>query len=471
MEVHYTTNVLNVMGFGAAGDGKKDDSQAVQSAFDSVKGGETVYFPAGKYLITKTINISTNNINIAGHGRSSHLIYSYGQKDRDNAATASLLAFAEGIRDITVKDLKLEYTGYFYPNVGETYKGKVNGLNFAQCFDVNIENVEIFGFNASGISISTGSPEKYAKRFKADKCYLHHNRVAGVAFGYVEQISITNCDLEYQGSVLDGGTGYGCTGASYEIPRYIQIIGNRAMYNYRKGIDLHAGINAVIEGNICHGNRLYGIYAEGPNTGNIIIKGNIVSGMKRDSLGIPPPYTWINGIDVGCYSKKPVMEGYYNYIIEGNQIYDFGLDEGSAYPINIYPDFKKGIVQIRNNTFRTGKITKLVNFSSEGKHDSSDIKMDILGNQAFIDECTDKMLDIPYYSDINITGNQITVDKANKTNKPFNIGKNYRFVTCANNNVEISNAEEFTELLSEISEKGRSKVYKAGNILNGKLEE
>ena len=416
----YTSNVLNVREFGALGDGSRDDSQSVQTAFDYVKPGQTVYFPAGRYLITKAIKITQDNITITGHGRSSHIIYTYEQKDSDNTSTASLFVFKAGICGITVSDLKLEYTGYFFPNVGQSYNGIVNGLNFNQCFDVTIENLEISGFNASGINVGTGNPKIYAKRFKVDKCHLHHNRVAGVAFGYVEQISITNCDLEYQGSELDGGTGYGCTGSSMEIPMYIQISGNRAMYNNRKGIDLHAGINAVIEGNICHGNRLYGIYAEGPNTGNITIRGNIVSGMNRKFLGISAPYTWIMGIDVGCYAQKPSSKDYYNYIIEGNQIYDFGLAEGDAYPINVYPDFTRGLVQVRNNTLRCGKITRLVNCSpASAKHDKRDIKIDISGNQAFIDECTDQLIDIRYYSDIRVTGNMITAGKAAKNEGLF----------------------------------------------------
>jgi hypothetical protein len=46
-----TASVYNVLDFGAKGDGKKSDSEAIQKALDaagSVQG--TVYFPAGKYL-------------------------------------------------------------------------------------------------------------------------------------------------------------------------------------------------------------------------------------------------------------------------------------------------------------------------------------------------------------------------------------------------------------------------------------
>jgi len=66
---------LNVMDFGAKGDGKTDDTQAIQKAFDAMRknrskahmdepfrrgvpASPTVYFPTGHYLISDTININ-----------------------------------------------------------------------------------------------------------------------------------------------------------------------------------------------------------------------------------------------------------------------------------------------------------------------------------------------------------------------------------------------------------------------------
>ncbi|MFC4302391.1 glycosyl hydrolase family 28-related protein [Cohnella boryungensis] len=47
---------INVMNFGAKGDGKADDTAAIQAAIDSV-GGETIFFPVGLYKISKPIRI------------------------------------------------------------------------------------------------------------------------------------------------------------------------------------------------------------------------------------------------------------------------------------------------------------------------------------------------------------------------------------------------------------------------------
>ena len=55
--------ICNVKKFGAKGDGKTDDTRAIQSAINQVagKGGGVVYFPAGIYLIAGRVQDSTAN--------------------------------------------------------------------------------------------------------------------------------------------------------------------------------------------------------------------------------------------------------------------------------------------------------------------------------------------------------------------------------------------------------------------------
>ena len=49
---------VSVKDFGAKGDGTTDDYVAIQAAFDSVSAsGETLYFPAGTYLISQTLKL------------------------------------------------------------------------------------------------------------------------------------------------------------------------------------------------------------------------------------------------------------------------------------------------------------------------------------------------------------------------------------------------------------------------------
>lgn len=66
--------------FGAAGDGKADDTAAIQAALDSLKDGfgqsNTVYLPAGVYRITKTLKWrSLYGKRIIGHGRDTRIVW------------------------------------------------------------------------------------------------------------------------------------------------------------------------------------------------------------------------------------------------------------------------------------------------------------------------------------------------------------------------------------------------------------
>lgn len=51
------SNFLNVKDFGAKGDGRSDDTKAVQNTLDKGAGKKIVYFPAGTYIVTSTVTI------------------------------------------------------------------------------------------------------------------------------------------------------------------------------------------------------------------------------------------------------------------------------------------------------------------------------------------------------------------------------------------------------------------------------
>jgi len=401
--------IINMKEFGAVPDNSTDCSRIIQTAADSLTSGGILYFPTGTYRMHKPVFFSNDHISIIGDSWHSRIIFDYVQTDTDTTATASAFSFTEGVRDIRIRDLGMEFEGCFYPEFGDSYRGKSCGLKFNKCHDVLVEHCEISGFNASGIEVATGDPGKYAERFKVDKCYLHHNRVAGVAFGYVDGISITNCDLEYMGSILDGGTGYGCTGSSGEHPKNIQLIGNRARFNYRKGLDLHAGTQAIIEGNICDGNRLYGIYTEGSKTGDVIIRGNLIKGMERVNTGIPEPYTWIHGISIGPWARSAVEKDYFNFIISENEIREFGLEDQDAYPINVYGSLASGTFLIKNNYLQCGKINSAIHVSCPGSGLSGLPSYDISGNFIRAREISNNLFQFANFKTASIHANQVVV--------------------------------------------------------------
>jgi len=61
-------NMISVKDNGAKGDGKTDDTIAIQKVIDKCDENKetTVFLPSGVYCITKPINLSKSNINLIG---------------------------------------------------------------------------------------------------------------------------------------------------------------------------------------------------------------------------------------------------------------------------------------------------------------------------------------------------------------------------------------------------------------------
>ena len=59
---------INVLDFGAVGDGITDDTSAIQSAIDALTPGGSLVFPKGKYYITSRLTCFTSGVEITGLG-------------------------------------------------------------------------------------------------------------------------------------------------------------------------------------------------------------------------------------------------------------------------------------------------------------------------------------------------------------------------------------------------------------------
>jgi hypothetical protein len=100
-DIPSTGQTYNVKQFGAKADGSADDTSAIQAAIDAaVKShGGHIYFPAGRYRVTKSLTFSSaDRFDITGDGRSSALLH-------ENNEPLLLWKEDAACRESTIRDL------------------------------------------------------------------------------------------------------------------------------------------------------------------------------------------------------------------------------------------------------------------------------------------------------------------------------------------------------------------------------
>lgn len=133
---------INVKDFGAVGDGKTDDSKAINDVFKmaSSKGFLYVHFPPGKYKVNESIRPFSNTY-ITGYGAT------IGRYSQHNNTLLSLVhpgvvaTGYNGVRNVTIEGLTFEgnahlYTGSF---TGLT-AAHANGLHILKCTFKNVRD-------------------------------------------------------------------------------------------------------------------------------------------------------------------------------------------------------------------------------------------------------------------------------------------------------------------------------------------
>lgn len=205
-----TGAVVNVLDYGAVGDGSTNDGPAIQAAFDACPIGGTVYFPKGYYKTTQQLN-TANNISLLGDGVGSQLFMS---------GNNTLLYVANQ------REIRIEKLGFFS-----------NNTNTAKSC-VHLYRVDASYFDFQALGGYTG--------LKMQGCLLNQVRY---------HCSVNGSDSIYASWTLSN-TQYGL----YLTTAFASPIGDVAT-------NVNTFINNVIEGVV------YGVYIDGQNPASIGIGG------------------------------------------------------------------------------------------------------------------------------------------------------------------------------------------------------
>ena len=248
--VSYTASaappVYNVLDYGAKGDGKTIDGDAINKAITAAAGagGGTVYFPAGNYL-TYTIRLANNislyidqgatiiaaaPVNKVGYDKPEPNAFDQYQ-DYGHSHWKNSLIYGEGLHDISIlgpgriwgKDLTRS------TNVPEGGGNKAISLKL--CYNVTIRDVSVlhgghFAILATGVDNLTidnmkvdtdrdGFDTDCCKNVRVSNCTVNSPYDDGICLkssfglGYAkatENVTITNCQVSGydEGTLLDG---------------------------------------------------------------------------------------------------------------------------------------------------------------------------------------------------------------------------------------------------------------------------
>ena len=91
---------VNVLDYGAVGDGVADDTAAIQAAIDSLTSGGTVQLPCGTYKVSSALNVSVTGTVLTGQNRSKSII-------KTTSATANVIVLDAG--NVGISHLRIEH--------------------------------------------------------------------------------------------------------------------------------------------------------------------------------------------------------------------------------------------------------------------------------------------------------------------------------------------------------------------------
>lgn len=182
---------VNVLDYGATGDGTTNDAAAIASAIAT---GKNVYFPRGEYFYNSNTPVQLNsNQTIYGSGQGASVI-----KSGSDASGSYGVFYASSKSYVCVHSLTLDGNSTVS---GVAAGGDRSLLRFSSCSDVTIYDIEIKGYGQkeSG-TIPLANPENYSwavglggcNRLSIEDIYLHDCYVEGFAVYNCKQVECNN---------------------------------------------------------------------------------------------------------------------------------------------------------------------------------------------------------------------------------------------------------------------------------------
>lgn len=231
---------MDVRDFGAKGDGRTDDTEAIQKALDAMEYGSTLFFPPGAYVITRTLILHSSGQRIIGGaligcGKSTRIVW-----DGPADPGIPMLLIKSGMCHIG------RYIGIVWDGRGKAGVGiEHRSDNFET--EVLHFNEAFLNFTNSGIKIGAGVQQSAEMRI--ENC-LFENCETGIAYLNFNDydITINGCEFRECGVGIRDNHGNG----------YIRNC--RFLNSKIADLQLHSEHGSSIRRCISHGSHTFLIY-------------------------------------------------------------------------------------------------------------------------------------------------------------------------------------------------------------------
>ena len=273
---------INVLDYGAKGDGTTDDTAAFTAALAT---GKSVYVPQGTY---KVAPVSTP-VSPPETNRTSAWILTSGQTIYGDGVTSVLLWGSTTVQcffkattatNIALRDLKFD-GGYSSIIVYPDSDGSVDGVTVSNCYFSNML-IDVIGGN----QLALNPDSKYSKNILVQGCITSGPAVHSILF--------TNCyNAQAIGNRFNNVTGGYCIDTSQgsrnvvladnvaRTCKYFCKVESSDIYSYDP--TKYSSHEVVISNNIASDIALYGMFINSA-ADHIVIEGNIMAGFSSQGI-------------------------------------------------------------------------------------------------------------------------------------------------------------------------------------------
>lgn len=313
--------------YGALGDGSTDDITAINAAIQAASAGDSVWFPAGTYIISTSI-IPKSGVSLKSD---------YATIKLKNASNTDMVTFNGVFSNLTIEGIIFDGN-----QTNQTYNNDMNGINFtAACLNVWIRNCKFI--NITGRCIETNPASNVDNIHIVDNKFIDY-LYQGVNLQATSNAFISNNIFDNE-SVTATDTPYGVSCnvvTNVTINDNIIILSGTGSGN-GFGITVRDGINTKIDNNTIDGQDYVNIGGiscdtnirtsdytitnntifECEGTGGIEVGGDTDFGTERATIN--------NNTLESCHKSGIILNGGIvdNVTINGNILRDCGTGSGS----------------------------------------------------------------------------------------------------------------------------------------------